>query len=41
VGAAAGYLFRSRLTGAAAAGALIGVLLWWREIHWPGKEPRQ
>jgi CBS domain-containing protein len=34
-------LFRSRLIGAAAAGALIGVILWWREMYWLGKKPRQ
>jgi hypothetical protein len=40
-GTIAGYLLRSGLLGAGVAGALLAVIFWWREIYWPGKEPRQ
>jgi hypothetical protein len=41
VGAIAGYLLRSSLIGAGVAGALLGLILWWREIYRPGREPQQ
>lgn len=41
LGALAGYLLRSLLSGVAVATAALGALAWWRNIYLPRKPPPQ